>query len=67
MWVLCIVDISKDADLFVRVLCIVDISKDADLFVRSSPRTYNEIPTLRAYPMCETVPCDQIDSVSKAI
>ncbi|GKA61899.1 hypothetical protein Tco_0761418, partial [Tanacetum coccineum] len=33
----------------------------------SSPRTYNEIPTLRAYPMCETVPCDQIDSVSKLV
>ncbi|GKC72500.1 60S ribosomal protein L7a-2, partial [Tanacetum coccineum] len=27
----------------------------------SSPWTYNEAPTLKAYPMCKTVACDQIE------
>ncbi|GKD69837.1 hypothetical protein Tco_1323927 [Tanacetum coccineum] len=27
-------------------------------FDQSSSRTYNEVPTLKAYPMCKMVPCD---------
>nr|GEY98151.1 arogenate dehydratase/prephenate dehydratase 1, chloroplastic [Tanacetum cinerariifolium] len=31
------------------------------------PGTYSEIAALKAYPMCKTVPCDQIESVFKAV
>ncbi|PWA98950.1 arogenate dehydratase [Artemisia annua] len=31
------------------------------------PGTYSEIAALEAYPMCKTVPCDQIESVFKAV
>ncbi|GJR30165.1 putative reverse transcriptase domain-containing protein [Tanacetum coccineum] len=32
-------------------------------FDQSSPRTHNEVPTLKAYPVCKTVPCGQIEYV----
>ncbi|GJZ03245.1 arogenate dehydratase/prephenate dehydratase 1, chloroplastic [Tanacetum coccineum] len=31
------------------------------------PGTYSEIAALRAYPMCKAVPCDQVESVFKAV
>ncbi|GJY90806.1 ALP1-like protein isoform X1 [Tanacetum coccineum] len=46
-------------------ICTVPKEFVIERLSNSSPMTYNEIPTHKAYPMCETVPCDQIVSVSK--
>ncbi|KAI3823866.1 hypothetical protein L1987_05311 [Smallanthus sonchifolius] len=34
---------------------------------QGSPGAYSETAALKAYPICKTVPCDQIESVCKAV
>ncbi|KAK1422593.1 hypothetical protein QVD17_17878 [Tagetes erecta] len=34
---------------------------------QGSPGAYSEVAALKAYPLCKTVPCDQIESIFKAV
>ncbi|KAG8642277.1 hypothetical protein MANES_12G074000v8 [Manihot esculenta] len=65
--------LQKDFSSFPRPLTVADFSADPDdgMKVRISykglPGSYSEDAALKAYPKCETVPCDEFEEAFKAV
>ncbi|KDP22724.1 hypothetical protein JCGZ_01826 [Jatropha curcas] len=66
-------NLQKDFSSFPRPLSVADFSANPDdrMKVRISfkglPGSYSEDAALKAYPKCETVPCDEFEDAFKAV
>ncbi|KAG8365397.1 hypothetical protein BUALT_Bualt18G0100400 [Buddleja alternifolia] len=61
----------KDLNSLPKPLSAIDISPSDGTKVRvayqGAPGAYSETAALKAYPKCQTVPCDQFEAVFKAV
>ncbi|KAJ1405577.1 Prephenate dehydratase [Sesbania bispinosa] len=62
----------KDLNLLSKPLTAIDISSPSDgskvrVAYQGHPGAYSEDAALKAYPQCETVPCDEFEAAFKAV
>ncbi|KAK3039694.1 hypothetical protein RJ639_027035 [Escallonia herrerae] len=57
----------KDLNSLPRPLSATDLSSSPSAGSNGSPGAYSEAAALKAYPKCETVPCDEFEAAFKAV
>ncbi|XP_039689789.1 arogenate dehydratase/prephenate dehydratase 1, chloroplastic isoform X4 [Medicago truncatula] len=57
----------KDINMLPKPLTSIDVSSSASDGSKGLPGAYSEDAALKAYPKCETVPCDEFEAAFKAV